>query len=1118
MDGNEGMQAAGAGALEETCSRLLGYEFIEGEDALNHETLISGVLPDILELKGIIQNNADSMASLAGAYLDAHKDAIADVPAGIKDTILKDVAASSGDTSATGVLTQEISRVYEKIFTTDVDNKMEAYEGIKKDVSALVETVRDNPVMLEGRAEWDAIKTDCFRGIEGHLEDSVPRGLKERIAETRDPDALFVYGRDAAGNEDKGTIIPQLDLRVQDNGAITDRFGITLDGRVLGDVGSVRKAEDGIGQFISAINEYTKSREGYDPISNPTALINSDDVDSIKHAIRIHADVENPYADSPQPPEQAAALEKYAAAVRDIYGIGLPDREEVEKTADAIFSADTEEGWAPFETQDARAEAGSAAAGGFMEAENASPADPSAADRTDRDTKGSSTGGGRAWDKTGNEEVDKYIDRRNAALENSGSQIYPLYRKDMAYSYNEMKAIYAAHNNGVEINGKVPDIRDCRAAADQWRSINFVEFAVDNGIFKLAAALSDLKKDPVEGPMEAGADSGDVDRAEETDGPGVEGSGPDADGMNEGGVDTAGPPVADTDPADTSGAVTDPADVDRTDGDPTDTAGDDPIGAGTDGQEYDAADASGQDTGNPGIQGQDKDGEDAPEQDGAGKDGAGTGPDNGDATARDTLGKKDDWTEEAAALGSQTVTPGRDEDEREDRQEARAGVEEGLGLGSIGSPDEGEAASQGMDGAGSPDITETAMDAAGVAIKDMAEDVSQDAGRAASQDVPETASQGTERAGIPDAEETANPDAEETASPDTEGDPPAAGYGGTGSPSMEPVDQGSPAQGEDVPGAQDAATADGVVQERREAASLKEAISEYLAPSDDIGFGFMDILNYPADPENGGATIGDSIFSDSGLSAEDVAGCIAEAIVKNAGSDPDAPDGYGEAQEMIGNLIDNFSSVLYDCGDFAEMVDRMAQSQMDAQGVSVDGSGLNAIMDGVLENAPETGTGYLEESIGDLEAMTETIAGYVSEDATEGLKDFAANAEGSQDMEADAPNGLEAGQDAAFAEGMPDQEGYGPGWDGADAGFSDDGMEQYPDGADAYGDGLDPGDGWDMGLDDGMGQYPDDADAFGGYGDALDAGYGTGTPWQGQDGADGYGDYYDDPYDQDPVS
>lgn len=1105
MDGNESARAAGA--LEETCGRLLGYEFTEGEDALNHETLISGVLPDILELKDIIQNNADSMASLAGAYLDAHKDAIADVPAKIKDTILKDVAASSGDTSATGVLTREIDRVYEKIFTTDVDNKMEAYEGIKKDVSELVEAVRGNPVMLEGRAEWEAIKDDCFRGIEGHLEDAVPRGLKERIAKTRDPDALFVYGRDAAGNEDTGIILPQLDLRVQDNGAITDRFGITLDGRVLGDVGSAGRTEDGIARFISAINEYTKSREGYDPIGNPGALINSDDVDSIRHAIRIHSDVENPYADSPQPPEQAAALEKYAAAVRDIYGVGLPDREEVGRTADAIFSADTEgEGWMPFEAGDAGAVAGSAA-GGFMEAENASPKDPSAAGRTDADQKGSSSGGGRAWDKTGNEEVDKYIDRRNAALENSGSQIYPLYRKDMAYSYNEMKAIYAAHNNGVEINGKVPDIRDCRAAADQWRSINFVEFAVDNGIFKLAAALADLKKDPAEDPVEADADGGESDGSEDTDGPGIEAADP--DGMKEGDVDTAGPPVMDTEPADTSGTGTDPAGADRTD---ADTAGNDtdPIGAGTGGQGADAADTSGQDTGIPVIQGQHEDGEDATEQDGAA-----TAPDGDGAPARDIFGKKDDGTEESAALGSQAAPRERDEGEREDRQGTGAETEPGLG-GVTGTDEAGPVGSaEDIEEAG---MAETAADTEEAAGRGIEEGVSQDAGRAASLDAAETASQGAQGAGSQDAERPSALDAEGPAGPDTAGDPPAAGYGGDGGPSMGSADQDGPAQGGADFGAQDTAAADAAPQERREVTSLKEAISEYLAPGDDSGFGFMDILNYPADPENGDATVGDSIFSDSGLSAEDVAGCIAEAIVKNAGGDPDAPDGYGETQEMIGNLIDNFSSVLYDCGDFAEMVDRMAQSQMDSQGVSFDSSGLNAIMDGVLENAPETGAGYLEEDIGDLEAMTEAIAGYVSEDAAKGLKDFAANAEGPLDMEAGAPSGLKAGQDAAFSEGMQGQEGYGPGWDGADTGFADGGMGQYPDGMDAYGDGLDTADGWDMGLDgSGMGQYPDGMDA---YGDGLDAGYGTGDPLQGQDGADGYGygDYYDDPYDQDPVS
>ena len=65
-----------------------------------------------------------------------------------------------------------------------------------------------------------------------------------------------------------------------------------------------------------------------------------------------------------------------------------------------------------------------------------------------------------------NEKIDKLIDKRNAYITNGGP--FPLYRRDPRFTLLELRIVNGARSEGVKINGKVPDLRDCFIAYNNF--------------------------------------------------------------------------------------------------------------------------------------------------------------------------------------------------------------------------------------------------------------------------------------------------------------------------------------------------------------------------------------------------------------------------------------------------------------------------------------------------------------------------------------------------------------------------------------------------------------------------------------------------------------------------
>lgn len=457
-------------ALERICESLESHEFFDNEPELNRDTLINEIMPELSEMKDILSNNTDSIVALSSVYLKEFSSDLSAAPADEMSAILKGLVAVGGEMPVSDLMVQRVDEAIEKISTTNiVNNDPEIFRGpIMDEIRSLVSDIRATDVMLSGNSEWGNIENTCRETISGNLQ-SAPEALKERIAQTGDPNAVFVYGTDQDGNIDRETILPNVDLAIRDSGAYTDRFGITLDGRLAASVEDVPRAREDIAAYIGALNDTMRSDPDY-------RLIDSFDLPLIQDAITMYNNGDLYDEEEGPIPEMDSALEKYAEAIQKVYGVDLIDREKLQDALENAFN-------------DVSAEEGVERTSGYH-AGGAGDIPPVSLEgvytkdetppvtTTATEDAGTAAMHGRSiqWAKTGDEGIDRMISRRNSLIDRSA--LIPTYRMNPVYTFTEMQIVFTAAAKGVPVNGKVPSGMECLVAYNSFLHTNLLEFAV----------------------------------------------------------------------------------------------------------------------------------------------------------------------------------------------------------------------------------------------------------------------------------------------------------------------------------------------------------------------------------------------------------------------------------------------------------------------------------------------------------------------------------------------------------------------------------------------------------------------------------------------------------------
>ena len=483
--------------FQEVCDRLQGYEqdfrqdSENGEQILTHDILTEKLPEDFEQLKDILSNNGDTIRTLFSIYVGDTGIENAKTEEGQKDwgSFIKGIVATSDD--AVEALKGKVDEVHSKIDELTRDDKsIENLTGpVMSEIGSLVEELKGVETVISASDEWKPLEEKCLDVTTANME-KIPDEIKERIAATEDPNALFVYGRDEDGNVDRGRIVPNNDLSIKDNGMLADSFGISLDGKLVDGYKfeDISKAREGLEARLDMFNEISKANGG-------KVIFHKDyEVNSLKAALVMRQEG-RPASEMTQ--EMNAALKLYAEASQNLHGVSIMDDSKLNDILEkAMIGSKIDSGFEKTGTDtgtDTRTDSGA-----FTRGETVDFDDLGRQDRADTDeghnnaaieaATASSHGRSIVWELTGNENTDKYIAARNEYITSGGG--FPTYRMNPGYLYADMRATLSAAHNRVPINGKVPGVFECYSAINSFVHFNMPEYillslidAVARGVF-----------------------------------------------------------------------------------------------------------------------------------------------------------------------------------------------------------------------------------------------------------------------------------------------------------------------------------------------------------------------------------------------------------------------------------------------------------------------------------------------------------------------------------------------------------------------------------------------------------------------------------------------------------
>ena len=451
--------------LENALSELLSDE----PDALdiNVDLYHEQIQPAMADLREVFSNVDDSIVSSASIFLQENSDNIKDLPEDRLASLCNAFTTCSEDSSFFSVLRDTVDDAISNCSATGDFDKITEY------VKNLVDDLRScdfNDVLTD---DCKSIISDATDILSGHL-DSLPEDEKQKIIDSDAGKELFTYSTNEDGSIDKDTIKAVSGMTFDQDGSLTDKFGFTFDGDLIKkfDFANSVEPSDEIKDFCLLLNDLYKGEDGF-------VFLDQYDRDNLADVLKIKS------FGLEIPEHCKESMAKYGAALQRLYNVDIQDKEKVSDTIEKFL--DKDENVAQKATNDNTEKASSES--GFEKASyewgnaDQNPGDDFKNDKSDNENQYHDTNNdfqtskdrysvkaaeaeqhGRSiiWEKTGNDKIDQFIEKRNEFIKNDS--LFPTYRKRFGYNYSTMKAIFLARKEKEPINGKVPTIYDCMTA------------------------------------------------------------------------------------------------------------------------------------------------------------------------------------------------------------------------------------------------------------------------------------------------------------------------------------------------------------------------------------------------------------------------------------------------------------------------------------------------------------------------------------------------------------------------------------------------------------------------------------------------------------------------------
>ncbi|WP_342980478.1 MULTISPECIES: hypothetical protein [unclassified Ruminococcus] len=451
--------------LENALSELLSDE----PDALdiNVDLYHEQIQPAMADLREVFSNVDDSIVSSASIFLQENSDNIKDLPEDRLASLCNAFTTCSEDSSFFSVLRDTVDDAISNCSATGDFDKITEY------VKNLVDDLRScdfNDILTD---DCKSIISDATDILSGHL-DSLPEDEKQKIIDSDAGKELFTYSTNEDGSIDKDTIKAVSGMTFDQDGSLTDKFGFTFDGDLIKkfDFANSVEPSDEIKDFCLLLNDLYKGEDGF-------VFLDQYDRDNLADVLKIKS------FGLEIPEHCKESMAKYGAALQRLYNVDIQDKEKVSDTIEKFL--DKDEDVAQKATNDNTEKASSES--GFEKASyewgnaDQNPGDDFKNDKSDNENQYHDTNNdfqtskdrysvkaaeaeqhGRSiiWEKTGNDKIDQFIEKRNEFIKNDS--LFPTYRKRFGYNYSTMKAIFLARKEKEPINGKVPTIYDCMTA------------------------------------------------------------------------------------------------------------------------------------------------------------------------------------------------------------------------------------------------------------------------------------------------------------------------------------------------------------------------------------------------------------------------------------------------------------------------------------------------------------------------------------------------------------------------------------------------------------------------------------------------------------------------------
>ena len=482
--------------IEEICNSLeislTEFEPIDAHEdslAVNIDILKNDIIPAMESLKSVFSNAEASVISAASIYLKENVADIASIPNDIKESLLQVFMLSGSENSITQIAANVVENAIDKCSSTGDFNVITSY------VQEMISEIRTGDFGTLFNDGCHKIISEATNILDAHLN-GLSTEEKIKIAASGAGDELVSYNRNENGTIDETSINAVSGMSFNEDGSITDKFGITFTGDVVGRIREEDSSEaaDKIREFALLLNDLYKGQDGF-------AFLDEDDRNNLFDSVKLVA------AGFEVPEHCQESLEKYGKALQRLYNVEILDKQIITEAVDKCFEKENPEfdstesvssgfqkaafDWEDFDKQQINGKSSENGTENKQDKERteASASKNHSVGKSVEAAEALSHGRSILWDKTGNEKIDRMIEKRNNYIKND--TIIPTYRYRFGYSYANMKILFSAKLNGIEINGKVPTAMDCFLAFNAFINTNAFEAL----IISVFEGVSDLFRD-----------------------------------------------------------------------------------------------------------------------------------------------------------------------------------------------------------------------------------------------------------------------------------------------------------------------------------------------------------------------------------------------------------------------------------------------------------------------------------------------------------------------------------------------------------------------------------------------------------------------------------------------